>query len=95
MRTFYQRGAATRTMRANQLVGSHPVLPRGTKVLVTNIQNRRQVVVTITGRITATANRIIDLSQVAAIALRMGDSDSVVVSIEVIRRRAPPNNRPQ
>jgi rare lipoprotein A len=82
-------------MRANQLVGSHPVLPRGTKVLVTNIQNRRQVVVTITGRITATANRIIDLSQVAAIALRMGDSDSVVVSIEVIRRRAPPNNRPQ
>jgi rare lipoprotein A (peptidoglycan hydrolase) len=61
----------------------------GTKVVVTNIQNDRKITVTITGRIAAAGNRVIDLSQVAAIALRMGDSDSVSVSIEVARDREP------
>jgi rare lipoprotein A len=57
----------------------------GTKVLVTNLRNDRHITVTITGRIAAAGNRIIDLSQVAAIALRMGNDDSVSVSIEVVR----------
>ncbi|MDR0761061.1 MAG: septal ring lytic transglycosylase RlpA family protein [Treponema sp.] len=89
MRTFRQRGSASRTMRANELVGAHATLPMGTKVVVTNIQNDRKITVTITGRIAAAGNRVIDLSQVAAIALRMGDSDSVSVSIEVARDREP------
>ncbi|MDR2742278.1 MAG: septal ring lytic transglycosylase RlpA family protein [Treponema sp.] len=84
-RTFRQRGSATRTMRSNELVGAHATLPLGTKVLVTNLQNDRHITITITGRIAAAGNRIIDLSQVAAIALRMGDDDSVSVSIEVVR----------
>jgi rare lipoprotein A len=84
-RTFRQRGSATRTMRANELVGAHATLPLGTKVLVTNLKNDRHITVTITGRIVAAGNRVIDLSQVAAIALRMGDDDSVSVSIEVVR----------
>jgi rare lipoprotein A len=87
MRTFRQRGSATRTMRSNELVGAHATLPMGTKVLVTNVQNNRQITVTITGRIAASGNRVIDLSQVAAIALRMGDSDSVSVTVEVARDR--------
>jgi rare lipoprotein A len=85
MRTFHQRGSATRTMRSNELVGAHATLPLGTKVLVTNQQNDRKITVTITGRIAAAGNRVIDLSQVAAIALRMGESDSASVSIEVVR----------
>ncbi|MDR2070270.1 MAG: septal ring lytic transglycosylase RlpA family protein [Treponema sp.] len=87
LRTFRQRGSATRTMRSNELVGAHASLPLGTKVLVTNNQNDRHITVTITGRIAAAGNRIIDLSQVAAIALRMGDSDSVSVTIEVARTK--------
>jgi rare lipoprotein A len=86
-RTFRQRGSATRTMRSNELVGAHASLPQGTKVLVTNLQNDRQITVTITGRIVASGNRIIDLSQVAAIALRMGEQDSATVTIEVVRER--------
>jgi rare lipoprotein A len=86
-RTFRQRGSATRTMRSNELVGAHATLPLGTKVLVTNLQNDRHITVTITGRIVAAGNRIIDLSQVAAIALRMGESDSASVSIEVVREK--------
>jgi rare lipoprotein A len=84
-RTFRQRGSATRTMRSNELTGAHPNLPLGTKVLVTNLQNDRQITITITGRIAASGTRIIDLSQVAAIALRMGEQDSTSVSIEVVR----------
>jgi rare lipoprotein A len=87
LRTFRQRGSATRTMRSNELVGAHATLPMGTKVRITNNQNGRQITVTITARIAATGNRIIDLSQVAAIALRMGDSDSVSVTLEVTRTR--------
>jgi rare lipoprotein A len=85
MRTFHQRGSATRTMRSNELVGAHANLPLGTKILVTNLQNDRQITITITGRIAASGTRIIDLSQVAAIALRMGEQDSTSVSIEIAR----------
>jgi rare lipoprotein A len=84
-RTFRQRGSATRTMRSNELAGAHSNLPLGTKVLVTNLQNDRQITITITGRIAASGTRVIDLSQVAAIALRMGEQDSTSVSIEVVR----------
>jgi rare lipoprotein A len=87
MRTFRQRGSATRTMRSNDLVGAHPNLPLGTRVLVTNLQNDRQIVVTVTGRIAASGNRVLDLSQVAAIALRMEENDVASVSIEVVRER--------
>jgi rare lipoprotein A len=85
--TFQQRGTATRTMQSseNELVAAHPNLPFGTRVKVTNLQNNREVVVTITGRIVASGTRIINLTQVAAIALRMGDEDVVSVSIEVVR----------
>jgi rare lipoprotein A len=88
-RTFHQRGSATRTMRSNELVGAHATLPLGTKVVVTNLRNDRHITITITGRIAASGNRIIDLSQVAAIALRMGDDDSASVSIEVVRDKEP------
>jgi rare lipoprotein A len=87
-RSFRQRGSATRTMRSNELVGAHPNLPLGTKVLVTNLQNDRQITITITGRIAASGTRIIDLSQVAAIALRMGEQDSTSVSLEIARPKS-------
>jgi rare lipoprotein A len=74
-------------MRSNELVGAHATLPMGTKVQVTNLRNDRHISITITGRIAASGNRIIDLSQVAAIAVRMGDDDSVSVSIEVVRAK--------
>jgi rare lipoprotein A len=72
-------------MRSNELVGAHATLPVGTKVVVTNVQNDRKITVTIAGRIAAVGNRVIDLSQVAAIALRMGESDSITVTLEVVR----------
>jgi len=85
MRTFRQRGTATRTMRSNDLAGSHPNLPLGTKVLVTNLQNNHQVTITISGRIAASGNRVIDLSNPAAIALRMEENEVTSVFLEIIR----------
>jgi rare lipoprotein A len=86
-RTFHQRGAATRTLNSNELVGAHPNLPFGSRVLVTNLQNDLQVTITITARIVASGKRIIDLSRAAARVLEIGEQDSTSVSIEVVRRR--------
>jgi rare lipoprotein A len=94
MRTFRQRGTATRTMRSNDLAGSHPNLPMGTKVLVTNLQNNRQVTITISGRIAASGNRVIDLSNAAAIALRMEGNDVTSVFLEIIRDGQSSANEP-
>lgn len=68
----------------NQLTAAHRDLPLGTKVLVTNLENNRSVVVTITDRGPSRADRILDLSLAAAQELNMLASGVAKVRIEVV-----------
>jgi hypothetical protein len=69
------------------LSASHSNLPFGTRVRVTNLQNDRQVIVTIDNRIADTPNRIIDIAQAAADNLGMNPRGTTPVRIEVLARR--------
>jgi rare lipoprotein A len=53
----------------NELTAAHKSLPFGTRVLVRNISNGREVVVRINDRAPGIKGRIIDLSKAAAAAL--------------------------
>ncbi|MDR0583472.1 MAG: septal ring lytic transglycosylase RlpA family protein [Treponema sp.] len=66
---FKQTGSATVLPSGTGLTASHPTLPMGVKVKVTNPANSRSVTVTISNRIRASKDRIIDMSQAAAQAL--------------------------
>lgn len=66
------------------LVVAHRTLPFGTKVKVTNLKNKRSVLVTIGDRgPAARTGRIIDLSYAAKSAIGMGGT--APVSLEVVK----------
>lgn len=64
-----RRTASGEIYNMNQLTAAHPTLPFGTRVLVTNLENGRTVVVTINDRGPFKPNRIIDVSRKAATQL--------------------------
>ncbi|MDR3166358.1 MAG: septal ring lytic transglycosylase RlpA family protein, partial [Treponema sp.] len=70
------------------LTASHATLPLGTRVRVTNLQNEKQVIVTINNRIVETPNRLIDISKAASDNLEMNPRGTTPVRIEVLSRRA-------
>ncbi len=72
--------------RYNQrkLTAAHRVLPFGTLVRVTNLENGRSVKVKITDRGPFVEGRIIDLSKKAAKKLKMVDRGVVRVKLEVV-----------
>ena len=64
---FHGRETASgRTFRNDELTAAHRTLPFGTKVRVTNLENGRSVVVTVTDRGPYRRERIVDLSKRAA-----------------------------
>jgi len=75
-----QRGMATQEMQTDGLSAAHSNRFIGSKARVTNVANGKEVVVTITGRITPSIDRIIDLSPDAAKALDLGSGGQVIVS---------------
>lgn len=64
---------------------AHPTLPFGSKVRVTNLENKRKVVVRINDRGPFVKNRIIDLSYAAARKLKMIKDGVARVRIEVLK----------
>jgi hypothetical protein len=81
-----QRGSAT-WYRADgiSLRANHATLPFGTRIRVTNLNNNRQTIVTISGRIPEDASRILDISQEAAKNLGMTTAGgSAPISIEIL-----------
>lgn len=76
--------ASGSTYDPNQLTAAHRTLPFGTKVLVTNLDNEKSVVVTISDRGPEQRDRIIDVSFAAAQALEMLSAGVVKVRVEVI-----------
>jgi rare lipoprotein A len=76
--------ASGRRFNMFELTAAHRNLPFGTKVKVTNLRNRRSVVVTITDRGILNADRVIDLSYAAARELDMIKSGVDPVVLEVM-----------
>ncbi|GIW45582.1 MAG: lipoprotein, RlpA family [Candidatus Binatia bacterium] len=66
------------------LTAAHPTLPLGTRVLVTNLENGRQVEVRVNDRGPFVRGRVIDLSYAAARALGMTRPGTAQVRVEVI-----------
>lgn len=68
----------------HKLTAAHRRLPFNTKVRVTNLKNGRSVTVRINDRGPFSGNRILDLSYAAAAQLKMIQSGTANVSIEII-----------
>jgi rare lipoprotein A len=66
------------------LTAAHPALPLGSYVKVTNLRNRKSVVVRINDRGPIIPGRIIDLSYSAAHALQMNKSGVQRVRLDVV-----------
>jgi rare lipoprotein A len=71
----------------NQLTAAHRTLPFGTRVRVTNVENERSVVVTVTDRGPANHARVIDLSRRAADILGFLGAGTTRVRLDVIADR--------
>ncbi len=69
----------------NKLTAAHLTLPFGTKVLVTNYENNKSVMVTVNDRGPFVQGRIIDLSKSAAEAIDMINKGMVKVRVEVVK----------
>jgi rare lipoprotein A (peptidoglycan hydrolase) len=70
------------TASPGDLIASHPSIPIGTKVKITNTANGRSTVITIRGRIRASRDRILELSRKAAMEIGMGDK--VEIRLETV-----------
>lgn len=66
------------------LTAAHPTLPFDTRVRVTNLKNKRSVIVRINDRGPFINNRIIDVSMEAARKLDILDSGTARVKVEVV-----------
>lgn len=76
-----KKTASGKIFNTNHLVAAHRTLPFGTKVKVTNLSNKKSVLVTITDRGPYMHKRIIDLSKAAKNAIGMGGTAKVVLQI--------------
>ena len=87
---FNGRKTANGEIFNNQkLTAAHNTLPLGTYVRVTNLRNKRTVVVKINDRLHHKNKRIIDLSRVAATKLGYIKSGLTRVKLEVLGKKPP------
>ncbi len=68
----------------DKMTAAHPSLPFDTKVLVTNLRNKRTVEVIIIDRFTPTNDRILNVSHRAAVELDLVESGIAKIGIKVI-----------
>lgn len=87
---YYQghRTASGEKFRPDGLTAAHRSLPFGTQVLVTNIDNAKQVTVKINDRGPAIKSRTIDLSRGAARQLGMLRTGVAKVTLQVLKVEA-------
>jgi rare lipoprotein A len=79
-----RRTASGERFDMHALTACHPTLPFGSKVKVTNLDNRRSVVVRVTDRGDLLKGRVIDLSYEAAKELAMTKAGVAKVNLEVL-----------
>jgi len=76
------------------LSAAHPTLPLGTRVKVTNLRNRKSVVVLVNDRGPVVEGRIIDLSYAAAQVLGFQDKGLQRVRLDVVQFPTEASLRP-
>ena len=76
-----------------KLTAAHNSLPLGTYVRVTNLRNKRTVIVKINDRLHARNKRLIDLTRAAAQKLGFIKSGLTRVKIEVLGKKPPVNTK--
>ena len=72
-----------------KMTGAHNSLPLGTYVRVTNLRNKRSVVVKINDRLHARNKRLIDITKAAAQQLGFVKSGLTRVKLEILGKKAP------
>ncbi|MES2871662.1 MAG: septal ring lytic transglycosylase RlpA family protein [Pseudomonadota bacterium] len=77
-----KRTASGEPFNQHALTAAHPRLPFGTRVLVTNLSNKKSVVVRINDRGPYSRGRLIDLSRQAAQQLGMLRSGTAKVRVQ-------------
>ncbi|TAG90320.1 MAG: septal ring lytic transglycosylase RlpA family protein [Bacteroidetes bacterium] len=76
--------ASNEKFNGQEMVGSHKKLPFGTKVLVTNLANNKEVTIRINDRGPYAYGRIMDISQAAAEKIGLIETGTAKISIKVI-----------
>ena len=79
-----RKTASGQRFNAAAMTAAHPSLPFGSRVKVTNTQNKRSVVVVINDRGPSTPGRIIDVTQAAATRLGFVRGGTADVTLEVV-----------
>ena len=74
------------TYKASALTAAHPSLPFNTMIRVTNLANKRSVVLRVNDRGPFAKNRILDVSRAAAKELDFLDEGVASVTIEIIKK---------
>ena len=87
------RTASGRTLRNDEATAAHKTLPMGTKVRVTNKENGRSEVVTITDRGPYTRGRVIDVTVGVAQRLGFVTRGVVPVMVEVLSHPDRPEKK--
>lgn len=88
MASYYwqpQRVASGGWFNPNAMTAAHKTLKFGTRVRVTNLKNKKSVIVKINDRGPFIKGRIVDLSKAAAKKIGMIKSGVVKVKLEVLR----------
>jgi hypothetical protein len=76
---FTQGGKATQELQAEGFFAAHPSRPISSKVMVVNVENGKEVEVTIIGRIPSSSSRIIDLSPDVWRELELNENTPIVL----------------
>lgn len=76
-----------------KMTAAHNSLPLGTYVRVTNLRNKRTVVVKINDRLHARNRRLIDLTRTAAQQLGFVKSGLTRVKVEILGKNPPPEKQ--
>jgi rare lipoprotein A len=72
----------------NKMTCAHNSLPFGTWLKVTNVKNKRYVIVRVTDRLHHNNERVVDLSRMAALKLGYLKSGLIRVKVEILNRKA-------
>ncbi|GAN33137.1 MAG: septal ring lytic transglycosylase RlpA family protein [Candidatus Brocadia sp. AMX2] len=70
----------------NKLTAAHPSLSFGTKILITNLMNKRKVEVIVIDRFYRTTDRIVNVSHRAGVELDLIESGIAKVGITIIEK---------
>lgn len=82
-----RKTASGEIFNQKKMTGAHNSLPLGTYVRVTNLRNKRSVVVKINDRLHARNRRLIDLTKAAAQQLGFVKSGLTRVKLEILGKR--------